>query len=1627
MANSGGNDGQLWFSDRNSDTNLAPTILVDTTPSGTATTKAIETGDVTANPGVRAIELDTANNLYFTVENVAGSGGSVTPTLFAKRIDTNAVVGSQVIANISNNDYYGAIAVDVVRHVIYISVFGGTKTTAPDNYDEIIRLRYNPAAGNGTSATAAFPAAGTAGAYPYDATTKSQANDNNTLISNKTDQSFTVPDSMAVDTATDELFSAVGDDTSYSNFPQLNAIYVNNNSSTTIGAASQSQITSPTQFSNSTDQIIRSIAIDPVNRLIYFLTSTRQKSDSKVAYLYYISMDARGGQATPLFSTDNGILPYTIAGSLGTSGSTLSFDPTSHALYVVNDNPLSPQSSSVDGRIYQIPLSTDGKAIGTPSLYATDTGASVDNLAFDALPVLNASSANAVAQQNGSAAVTVLASGTTVADPDSYVRSATASLGSTYKNGDVLSLSGTSNGTYGYDNQIFTVSYNAGTLTITSPVDPANGVTATAADYAYLLSAVQYKDGYTDTSSGAHPTRSVTFQVNDGAANNPSGVNSSVATVTINRPPNAMTSVTANVVEGASAPASGTSSLGDVDPDGDTVTVTSVTGSKASSTVPNGGSATVAGTYGMLTVTSGDASSYAASDRTAIDAATSGSHPVDTFTYTASDGKGGNTTQTRNFSIDRPAAVGGAAPTDSYTENNAAITVDGTITVSDPDGDGITGATVKIGSGFISGTDSLVFLNTTKISGSYNTANGVLTLSGSDTESNYQAALQSVKFQASGDNPDNYGTDTSRMITFQVSGSGGSSSTKTDTVNVVAVNDPPAVTTGNTAAFTEKGGAVKVSPAGSVTDSDSANFNGGSLTVAITANSTAADQLTIVDQGNAGGQIGVSGSTVSYGGAAIGTFTSGTNGSSLVVTFNTTSATPAAAAALLKDITFNNTSNVPSTATRTVTTTVVDGDGTANGGSGTGTATSTVTVAAVDDAPSFSGLDNRPTATKAAAVPLDGNAAISDPELDAANNYGGASLTLARDGGANAQDVFGSGTGTYAAAGDVVVDGVTVGTKTNANGQLKITFNGNATTALVNEVLDQITYSNTGTTNGSVQIDYTINDGNTGAQGPGPAKTGTGSITVTVVADYPPVIAGLDGDSATYTEGATLVRLDAGTAATVSDQDSTDFNGGNLTVHVGTGAVAGEDVLGFDTSAATGVTVSGNAVSVGGQQVGTFAGGTGGQDLVVTFTTTDATPATVTKLVDALTYSDSSAQNPTGGTRSVSVTVNDGDGGTSTAANVSVTVVPVNDAPMGANKTVTTLEDTAYTFTAGDFGFTDPNDTPANMLLAVKVDTLPGAGTLTDNGVAVAAGQSVSAADVTGGLLKFTPAANANGTNYAAFTFQVQDNGGTANGGQDTDPTPKTLTVDVTPVNDAPMGANKTVTTLEDTAYTFTAGDFGFTDPNDTPANMLLAVKVDTLPGAGTLTDNGVAVAAGQSVSAADVTGGLLKFTPAANANGTNYAAFTFQVQDNGGTANGGQDTDPTPKTLTVNVTPVNDAPMGANKTVTTLEDTAYTFTAGDFGFTDPNDTPANMLLAVKVDTLPGAGTLTDNGVAVAAGQSVSAADVTGGLLKFTPAANANGTNYAAFTFQVQDNGGTANGGQDTDPTPRRSRSTSHR
>ena len=158
----------------------------------------------------------------------------------------------------------------------------------------------------------------------------------------------------------------------------------------------------------------------------------------------------------------------------------------------------------------------------------------------------------------------------------------------------------------------------------------------------------------------------------------------------------------------------------------------------------------------------------------------------------------------------------------------------------------------------------------------------------------------------------------------------------------------------------------------------------------------------------------------------------------------------------------------------------------------------------------------------------------------------------------------------------------------------------------------------------------------------------------------------------------------------------------------------------------------------------------------------------------------------------------------------------------------------------------------------------------------------------------------------------MQDDGGTANGGVDLDPSPNTITINVTPVNDAPAGSDATVTTAGGYGLHLRRGRLRLHRPQRQPGQRPAGGQDHDAARRGYADQlNGVAVTAGQARRRGDIAAGLLKFTPAANANGNNYATFTFQVQDNGGTANGGVDLDQSPNTITFNVTPRQRRPGG--------------------------------------------------------------------------------------------------------------------
>jgi hypothetical protein len=147
-------------------------------------------------------------------------------------------------------------------------------------------------------------------------------------------------------------------------------------------------------------------------------------------------------------------------------------------------------------------------------------------------------------------------------------------------------------------------------------------------------------------------------------------------------------------------------------------------------------------------------------------------------------------------------------------------------------------------------------------------------------------------------------------------------------------------------------------------------------------------------------------------------------------------------------------------------------------------------------------------------------------------------------------------------------------------------------------------------------------------------------------------------------------------------------------------------------------------------------------------------------------------------TYQVAVQVSDGSL-TSPVQTMNVGVLNVNEPPVGAAKTIMVARNASYTFTASDFGFRDPGDKTPNALKAVRIASLPTRGSLKKDGVAVKVGDLITAADITAGKLRFTPVVNTSGMPYASFKFQVQDDGGVLNGGVDTDPVTKVMTMHV--------------------------------------------------------------------------------------------------------------------------------------------------------------------------------------------------------------------------------------------------------
>lgn len=303
----------------------------------------------------------------------------------------------------------------------------------------------------------------------------------------------------------------------------------------------------------------------------------------------------------------------------------------------------------------------------------------------------------------------------------------------------------------------------------------------------------------------------------------------------------------------------------------------------------------------------------------------------------------------------------------------------------------------------------------------------------------------------------------------------------------------------------------------------------------------------------------------------------------------------------------------------------------------------------------------------------------------------------------------------------------------------------------------------------------------------------------------------------------------------------------------------------------------------------------------------------------------------------------------------------LNVPPSGTNKTVSTSEDVAYTFVLADFGYSDAADPDPDAFAAVRIATLPANGSLQLGGVPVTVGQVVPVASITGGSLKFVPAPNANGAGYASFTFQVRDDGGTASGGVDTDQSPNTITVNVTPVADPPSApATNSVTTPEDTPSAPVV--IGATDPDGDIASYALK------PGSGPTTG---------SVS---FSGDSFVYTPGGNFNGPD--SFVIRITDSQGNF--------VEQVVSVTVTPVPDAPTAIDDAVTAISGQTKLI-------------PASDLLANDFDLDGDAISLT--GVSNPTGGTVS---LSGTTVSFTPTPGFTGQGGFDYTITSVDGSSSA-------------------
>ena len=244
----------------------------------------------------------------------------------------------------------------------------------------------------------------------------------------------------------------------------------------------------------------------------------------------------------------------------------------------------------------------------------------------------------------------------------------------------------------------------------------------------------------------------------------------------------------------------------------------------------------------------------------------------------------------------------------NFTENDSATVISQTVTINDADSSILQSATIEINNNFNAADDQLGFTNQNGISGSYDAASGVLSLTGSATLANYESALRSVTYINTSDNPD----PSVRTVSFSASDGSGASNLESRNITVDQINDGSVITNieNSSLFYMENSAAVPLTDTLTITDLDNTMLS--SASIVITDNfSVGDDSLVFVDQNGITGSFNAVSGTLQL------------TGSASVPDYQ----------AAIRSVSFQNSSDDPDTSPRTVSITVNDGLSASNVGS----------------------------------------------------------------------------------------------------------------------------------------------------------------------------------------------------------------------------------------------------------------------------------------------------------------------------------------------------------------------------------------------------------------------------------------------------------------------------------------------------------------------------------------------------------------------------------------------------------------------------------------------------------------------------------------------------------------------